>query len=320
MENTHAGAVGRLADGKAFREALAETALVAGVTLTHPQALRFVDIGLTKLDLALYYERIADWLLPHLRGRPLRILRCPEWGECFFQSRAGQNSADDETESAGEVTVQTTAYLVVDEVPALMGLVQIGAIELHAWQGCVDQLDMPDRMVFDLDPDEGLSAAALFDAARRMRRFLQQLGLQSFVKTSGGKGLHLQVPLQREQGWAAVNDFAQAVAQKLQHEDPDRFTADPHRRSSKGKVFVDFLRNVKGATMVSAYSVRALPGAPISMPLCWEALEEDVNPAQFTVQTVFHHLHNLGHDPWQHYAMTRQHLTPEMRQAVGLSE
>ena len=254
--------------------------------LTHPDRVYYPDLGFTKLDLALYYVSIADAVLPHLEGRPLTLVRCPDGvgGETFYQKHPGFWTPPQVRRFA--VPGEAEEYLYVDSVPGLVALAQAGILEIHPWNSRVARLEEPDQVIFDLDPDEALPFSRVAAAARRVRALLTELGLESFVKTTGGKGLHVCVPLEPEHGWEELEEFTRAVAQRLARDEPGTFTANMAKAHRKGKVYVDYLRNVRGANAVGAYSTRARAGAPVSVPVDWDELDRLSGPTDFTVAEV----------------------------------
>jgi bifunctional non-homologous end joining protein LigD len=288
------------------------TAEVAGVRLTHPGRVLYPPQGTTKLDLARYYEAIAEWILPHLRDRPTTLVRCPDGAHttCFYQKHAGHWAPETVRRVEIRERAKVGEYLVVDDLPALIGLVQIGILEIHTWNAVVARLERPDRVVFDLDPGPRVEWPRVVDAARRLRARLQALGLESFVKTSGGKGLHLLVPLAAGTTWDEGLDFARRVAAELAREDPQTFVAHMAKAARGGRIFVDYLRNARGATTVAAYSTRARPEAPVSVPLDWDELSPTLRPDHHTIATVPRRLARLRVDPWRRYASVRQALPP----------
>lgn len=288
--------------------------IVSGVTLSHPDRVLFPEQGITKLALAQYYESVSEWILPHLEDRPLTLVRCPEGykKECFYQKHAG----DHIPETVGRVEVPenggSSCYMVADHLPALIGVVQMGVLELHTWGAKRDQLERPDRMILDLDPDPEVDWPLVIEGAHLLRTLLEELDLISFVKTTGGKGLHVVVPLQRAHTWDEVKTFSKAVADHLVRAIPDRFLANMSKHKRKGKIFVDYLRNGRGATAVAAYSTRARAGAPVSVPLAWDELSAELRSDQFTVDNVGERLERLRQDPWKTYFTTKQRITKNM--------
>ncbi|MBP2313013.1 non-homologous end-joining DNA ligase [Azospirillum soli] len=273
---------------------------IAGITLTHPERVLWRTQGITKGDLAAYYAGIAGRILPHVANRPLTLVRCPSGNEkaCFVQKHpwAGLPKA------VRRVRDGDDEWLAVDDASGLVALVQMGVLELHPWGATVDDLERPDRIVFDFDPDDGVPWAHVVEGARAIRAALDGLGLQSFVKTTGGKGLHVVVPVEPRAGWDAVKEFAHDVAARLADEQPERYTTNPLKEAREGRIFLDHLRNSRGATAVAPYSTRARPGAPVALPLAWEALGDD--PAALR--------HGIGDmpkgDPWEEFFEVRQRL------------
>ncbi|HJT21599.1 MAG TPA: DNA ligase D, partial [Nitrospira sp.] len=287
------------------------------VRLTHPDRVLYPDLGLTKEQLARYYEQVADWILPHLRGRPLTLVRCPEgYQNCFYQKHVNERVPP----AIGRVEIEEDGgralYMVADTLEAVLGLVQMGVLELHTWGATRDQLDRPDRLTFDLDPDPTVPWTQVIDAARLTKTLLEELGLVPFVKTTGGKGLHVVVPIQRFDGWDAVKDFAKAVADHMVRTIPQRFTSNMAKRARKGKIFIDYLRNGRGATAIAAYSPRAKPGAPVSVPLTWEELSPELTSDHFTVVNLPDRLARQRKDPWHGYRRAARRLTADMRERL----
>jgi len=288
---------------------------IAGVRLTHPDRVLYPDQGITKRELALYYQQIADWIMPHIKNRPLTLVRCPAGykRQCFYQ-RHTRDSLDKAIHSIPIKEGQSTAsYLYIDSLSGLIALVQIGVLELHTWGSRKERLEQPDRLIFDLDPDPSVSWKKLQDAAHSLRTLLSDLGLGAFVKTTGGKGLHVVVPIAPKQDWDFAKEFSKSVAHSMVRGAPDRYTATMSKSKRKGKIFIDYLRNTRTATAVCAYSSRARAGAPVSVPLRWEELAEDVR-SQFTIRNVPERLARLRQDPWQDYEATRATLTRAMLQ------
>ena len=314
-----------LREDKEPREVVLETAAEAkesakedvrvetkSVRLTSPDRVLYPDIGLTKRGLAEYYEAVADRMLPFVAGRPLALFRCPEGlgKACFFQKHAAPSvPAAVKRVEVEEKSRGRAVGLAVDSVEGLIGLVQIGALEVHAWGALADRLDRPDRIVFDLDPDLALPFREVAAAARELRGLLDSLGLRSFLKTTGGKGLHVVLPIERRSSWEEVKEFSRAVAERLSRESPDRYTSTVSLAKRKGRIYIDYLRNAPGATAVAPYSTRAKPGAPVSTPLEWEELTADMRSDRFTVKDVPRRLASLRRDPWQDLVLVRQTIS-----------
>jgi bifunctional non-homologous end joining protein LigD len=296
-------------------------AAVAGVRLTHPDKVLYPGRGLTKLDLAQYYERIAEWILPHLVNRPLVLVRCPEGqgGECFYQKHLTEQFPAAVLRVAVEEGGKTVPYGAVDSLPGLISLVQMGALELHVWGAHRDQIERPDYAVFDLDPDVGLPWERVAEAALGLRDLLAEAGLRSFLKTTGGKGLHVVLPLARRHTWDELKAFTRAVVEGMVAGQPDRYTSNPLKARRKGRIFVDYLRNGRGATSIGAYSSRSRPGAPVSTPLAWEELDGDVRGDTYTIENLPERLASLGADPWREMAAVKQSITAAMKRRWGVT-
>jgi bifunctional non-homologous end joining protein LigD len=293
------------------RSAPAPEVRVAGVRLTHPDRVLYPAQGITKHDLALFYESIAEFILPHLQGRPLSLVRCPEGtGKgCFYMKHAGTWGVPD---ALRRVPIQEKSkvgeYLIVDSLPALVGLVQMGILEIHTWNAVYERLERPDRIVFDLDPGPGVSWERVIEAAQTVRKALSTLDLEGFVKTTGGKGLHVVVPLTPVAGWDECFDFSRRFVEAIVASDPGSYTSVMSKARRKEKIFIDYFRNNRGATSVAAYSTRIHPGAPVSTPLTWAELRPSVRSDQYNVLSLPRRLAALSKDPWAAYGKTRQRL------------
>jgi bifunctional non-homologous end joining protein LigD len=258
---------------------------VKGVALTNPGKVLYPDAGITKLDLVKYYVEIADWVLPHMINRPLSLVRCPNGieRETFYQKHAGH-----ETPAAvGRVLLpkhdEKQQFLFIRDLKGLLSLVQIGVLEIHPWGSQISKPDRPDRMIFDLDPDDAVPWPTVIQAALRIRDRLHDAGLLSFVKTTGGKGLHIVVPLERRQSWDDVKGFSHQLAQGLAADYPQSYTVNQSKRARPGKIYLDYRRNSEGATAVAAYSTRARAGAPVSAPIAWDELTSNLLPDFYNV-------------------------------------
>lgn len=284
---------------------------IAGVRLTHPQRLLYPAAGLTKLDLARYAEGMAEWILPHLANRPLTLVRCPQ-GEghpCFFQRHAqGALPAGVERIAAPDAKGAEADWLMANSATALVGLVQIAALEWHAWGSTSQHPDKPDRLIFDLDPAPDVPWSETVAAASLLRDLLRQDGLASFVKTTGGKGLHLVVPILPKHSWEDARAHARAVAEGLEAAWPQRFVSDMSKSKREGRIFIDYLRNAIEASAVAPYSPRAKPHAPVSTPLSWDELDAGLHADSLTVATLPQRMKTLGADPWAGYFSLRQRL------------
>ncbi len=293
--------------------------MIRSVRVTNPGRVFFPGEGHTKADLIGYYEIAAPLMLPHLAGRPLTLVRCPEGigKECFYQKHAADTMPPEIKRIA--VTENDGApaeYLMVDTPEGLLALAQIGALEIHTWNSRYVKTGYPDRMVFDMDPDEGVGWERLVEAVFLMRALLEELGLKSFVKATGGKGLHVVVPVLPVRGWDEIKEFTGAVAGFVARGLPDRFTSTMTKSRRAGKIFIDYMRNIRGATAIEAYSTRARPGAPIAAPLGWDELMLR-GPGSFTLSNIKERLREAG-NPWKGYMDLRQPVTVEMEEQIGL--
>ena len=287
---------------------------IAGITLTNPDRLLYPEQGITKRELALFYEEIADRILPHLAGRPLTLVRCPQGHqkECFYQKHVGENLPDWVRRVPIKEGGSVGKYVVIDSLPGLIALVQMGVLEIHTWGSRVDRIEQPDRLTFDLDPDAEMPWARVIEAARALRRKLAGLGLNAFAKTTGGKGLHVVVPIVRKYRWDEIKPFCKSLAESMTREEPEHYLATMSKAKRKGKIFIDYLRNGRGATAVAAYSTRAKSGAPVSTPVTWEEVAAGIRPDQFNVRNLAGRLSSLRKDPWENYESSRRPITAAM--------
>lgn len=293
---------------------------VAGVRLTHPDKILYADQGCTKRDLADYYVKVQDWILPHLKDRPVSLVRCPdgEGGECFFQRHAGRGLPQSIRPVAIREKEGKADYIVLEGLEGVIGAVQMGALELHPWGARADDVDKPDRLIFDLDPDEDLDFEDVKEAAGHVRGVLEAAELESFLKTTGGKGLHVVAPLTRRHSWDEVKRFSRAVAERLAEAEPKRYVAVMSKAKRKGRIFVDYLRNDRTSTAVAAYSSRAKPGATVSCPLRWDELSGLDNPRAYDISNVPRRLEQLENDPWDGFFEVRQSITQAAMKAFGV--
>ncbi len=262
---------------------------VGGVHISSAGRVVYPEAGLTKGDVARYYEKVAERMLTHAADHPLSLLRCPSGisEECFFQKHAGKGFPDAvKSLPIEEKDGDTEEYMYVTDPEGLIGLAQMGTLEFHIWGSARDRIERPDRMVFDLDPDEGLGFDAVVRAAREVREVLDTCGLESVPMVTGGKGIHVITPLRRVAGWDTVKYFARVLATMLASRDPDRYTATMSKAKRKGRVFVDWLRNERGATAIAPYSLRARKTAAIAVPIGWDALDSLKGPDGFHVDNI----------------------------------
>ena len=283
--------------------------------VTHPDRVIDPASKATKLDLVRYYESVADWLLPHLKGRPCSLVRGPEGvtGELFFQKHLGKVKLPGVKTLDPSLWPEHEPLLEVATAQGIFSAAQMNVIEFHTWNAMARSIDKPDRMVFDLDPGDGVSWPRVQEAATLVHSFLDELGLKAWLKTSGGKGLHVVVPLAPRHDWDTVKGFSQAVVEHLASVVPNRFSAKSGAQNRVGKVFVDYIRNSHGATTAAAYSARARPGLGVSMPVSWDQLSGLKSGSQWTIANAREHLSFQKSDPWADYWGTRQSLGKAMK-------
>ncbi len=275
------------------------------IRMTHPDRVYWDDVGVTKKDLADFYTAVWDWMAPHLVGRPLSLLRCPEGtkGECFFQKHASAGLAEANLRTV--IDEKKRQIIAIEDLDGLLSLVQAGVLEVHVRGSMLDRLDLCDRIVFDLDPGEGVTWSAIVAAARDVHDRLAAIDLESFVKLSGGKGVHVVVPVQPTD-WDTTKTFVQAFSMAMAADDPDRYVARMTKSIRGGKIFVDYLRNSLEQTSVAAFSTRAREGAPVSVPVTWQELGRTTAANQFTVLNLMKRLRGLKQDPWKDIGRLKQ--------------
>jgi bifunctional non-homologous end joining protein LigD len=287
-----------------------DAAIVAGVRITHPDKLMFPELGLTKLDIAMYYASVSKWMLPHVKGRPLTLVFCPtgvEKGCTYLRHtklwgpKAIRRVKIQEKTKVGE-------YMVVDTIEGLVSLAQMNVLEIHTWNSTIDRVEQPDRIVLDLDPGEQVTWPQVIAAARHVRKVLTSVGLQAWLKTTGGRGLHIVVPLVPSRDWSECLEFARAMASVMVEHDPSLYTTDFRKSGRERKILIDYLRNNRTNTSICAFSVRARAGAPVSMPIAWTDLKPALKPERFTATSTPALLATRRADPWQAYSRSRQRL------------
>jgi len=295
-------------------------AAVAGIAISNPDKVMYPGEAITKIEIARHYERVAEWMLPYVADRPLTLVRCPNGiGDCFYQKHLEGTTPDalgtvqtrDDGSAEGE-------YTYVDSAAALVALAQLGVLEIHTWGATRHDLERPDRFTLDLDPDPDVPWIRVAEAALELRGFLGELGLVSFLKTTGGKGLHVVVPVGPGPGWVEVKEFSRLVAAGVAADWPGRYTLNISKAKRKGRILIDYLRNGREATAIEAWSTRARPGAPVAVPVRWEELAEGITPDAFDVRNVGERLDRLDADPWGEYGTLRQRITPAMMRKLGM--
>jgi bifunctional non-homologous end joining protein LigD len=280
-----------------------------GVRLSSPDKILYEEQGITKSQLADYYLAVAQRMLPHVAHRPVTLVRCPTGSEkkCFYQRHAASGVLP----QLKEILVPgfDEPYLYIEDEAGLVAAVQMGTLELHPWGVTVERPDRPDRLIFDLDPSEGLGFDAVVSAALDVRDRLAALGLQSFAKTTGGKGLHVVVPILPETEWRAAKAFTRKLAERMSEERPDLYLARISKAEREGRIFIDYLRNDPTSTAVGPYSTRSRPGAPVSLPIEWHQVAPGLDPTGHNVRTVPGIIADTR-DPWAGMFDVRQSLGP----------
>jgi len=294
---------------------------VGGIGISHPDRVVYPRDGITKLDLARYYDTIAEHMLPHLVGRPLSVVRVPDTidGQQFFQRHLPEHGGlNNVTEVAVPVKTRTEQYMMIEDTLGLLSLSQWGCIEFHPWGCHADNPLLPDKMIFDLDPDPDAPWQNVINGVAEVRDRMKEFGLESFLKTTGGKGLHVVVPIARTFSWPAIKAFTRAIAESMAYDSPDRFIANMSKEKRKGKIFVDYLRNDLTATAACAFSVRARPGATVSTPLDWSELKPSLDPKAFDIRTVPDRVAKQKRNPWANYFAVRQSLDASILGALNI--
>jgi bifunctional non-homologous end joining protein LigD len=289
---------------------------IAGVKLSNAERVVYPALGITKAEVAEYYQAVGDWVMPHVKGRPLTLVRCPEGlaKACFYMKHSGTWAPPSLRRVNIQEKTKVGEYLVVDDLAGVISLAQMGVLEIHTWNSPDRAVETPNRIVFDLDPDPSVAWDKVIAAALEVRIRLEELGLQSFVKTTGGKGLHVVMPLPKGGGWGETLAFSRAVAEQMEHDTPRAYTTAMPKAARKGKILVDYLRNNRGSTSVAAYSTRARAEATVSVPITWEELPK-IRPDELTLKTVPARLARLRKDPWAEYWTSKQRLSAKLKKA-----
>ncbi len=295
---------------------------IAGVRISNPDRVVFPEINVTKGDLAQFYFDIADWILPHVTERPLSLVRCPSGAaeQCFYQKHY------EGTLPAGVSTVRIQEkskagdYPVIHDVTGLISLIQWGVLEIHPWGAKADDVERPDRIIFDLDPGPDVKLPQVIQAVKDLRALLDELKLTSFLRTSGGKGFHIVIPFRRGPSWEEVKGFAKDVAEIMAHAAPDLYLANMSKSKRAGKIFIDYLRNGRGSTAITSYGTRARATGAVATPLRWEELTAKLRPDRYTIRNLKNRLTSLTADPWDGFFNVRQSLTKTLMAAVRQKE
>ena len=305
-----------------LEKAMAENApdiVKDGIRITHPGRVVFPGQGVTKFDLVEYYEAAAALMLPHLADRPLSLVRCPGGStkHCFFQKHdSGGFPKSMHHVAIEESSGEKAEYFYVDGLSGILGAVQMNTLEFHIWGSRVDQVEKPDRIVFDLDPDVGLDFEDVRRAALDFRDRLASIGLETFPMLSGGKGFHIIAPLTRRANWVDTKAFCKGFAGLVSTEAPERYVANMAKAKRKGRIFVDYLRNERGSTAIAPYSTRSRDGAPVAAPISWAEVKTVPAANAFTVQNMPERIRKVG-DPWRGYFDVRQSITKALMKAVN---
>ena len=294
---------------------------VGGIGISNPQRVIDAKSGATKLQLAEYYLAVGERLVPHLRNRPLSIVRAPEGvdGERFFQRHCGRLKMPHMRVLDKSLDPEHARLIQADTVTAVVEAAQMGTVEFHTWNARSDRIDRPDRIIFDLDPDPALPWSSMVEATDMTLDLLDELGLKAFLKSSGGSGMHVIVPIDRRHSWECANAFARGVTTRLAAEAPERIVAKMGPKNRVGKIFVDYLRNQRGASTVAAYSVRARPGLFVSVPIGRDELEQIGGADRWNILNLHERLQQLAADPWADYASTRQSISARLLTSLGVS-
>ncbi|WP_173931711.1 non-homologous end-joining DNA ligase [Chelativorans sp. Marseille-P2723] len=297
----------------------AQRETIAGISLSHPGKVVFEAAGLTKADIARHYVRVAKRMLPLVEKRLVSLVRCPEGSsrECFFQKHAGRGFPK---EVKRQVIIEKDGdeadYLFIRDLAGLVASVQMNTLEFHVWSSRIDALEKPDRLVFDLDPDEKLGFAQVRQAALDLRDRLEYLGLRSLPLVTGGKGVHVVAPLSPRAEWPEVKAFAKALAQQMSRDEPERFLAQASKEKREGRIFIDWMRNERGATAIAPYSTRARKGAPLAMPVSWEEIQTLAAANVFHVEDMEKRM--SARDPWAEAGQWQQSITKPLLRKAGV--
>lgn len=285
------------------------------MSITHPERVIDPSTGITKMDLARYYATVAPFMITHLKSRPVAMVRAPDGieGELFFQKHLDQAPLQGIAALSPELDPGHAPLMEVSRREGLVAAAQMNTIEWHTWNARKDRIDRPDRMTFDLDPGEGVPWQQVQEAASLLHVLLQELELPAFLKTSGGKGLHVVVPITPRRDFPEVKAFTQALVKHMARVIPSKFVAVAGDKNRVGRIFIDYLRNGQGQTTVAAFSARARPGMGVSMPISWEQLPTLTGGAHWTVRTALGYLQQQEEDPWSEYWKTKQTITEGLR-------
>lgn len=290
--------------------------VVAGIRISHPDRPIYPELGVSKLDLVRYYEEIGEWMLPHVQGRPLTLVHCPAGvgGPCMYMKHAKAWGPTALRRVRIQEKTKIGEYLVADNLSAVVALAQMGIVEIHTWNSTDDDVERPNRVVWDLDPGPQIAWRQITAAAARLRDILTALKLQAWVKTTGGRGIHVVVPIVPKRDWSECLEFSRDVSEAFVRTDPELLTTAFKKLGRERKILIDYMRNNRTNTSISAYSSRARPGAHVSTPVDWSEL--DTPPEQWTLSTIPRRLRRLRNDPWAGYWKTRQLISKASVEAL----
>jgi len=297
----------------------AEPVVVAGVRISHPDRIVYPDLGLSKADIARYYGQVSKWMVPHVRTRPLTLVHCPNGmaGPCTYMKHSKLWGPDVLRRVSIPEKTKVGNYMVADDLAGIIGTVQMGVLEIHTWNSTADDVERPNRIVWDLDPGDRVTWPTVVEAARHVRDVLRTLGLESWVKTTGGRGLHVVAPLTPRRDSSECLAFSRAVAEALRRSAPMLYTTAFAKQGRAAHILIDYLRNNRTNTSIAAYSTRARAGAPVSVPIAWSELTVGLRPESFTVKTVPQRLARLRRDPWHAYWTCRQRVSDAAMRALS---
>jgi bifunctional non-homologous end joining protein LigD len=289
---------------------------VVGIRISHPDRLIYPDLGISKIQLARYYEEIGDWIVPHVAGRPLTLVHCPVGlaAPCIYLKHAKAWGPNALRRVKIQEKTKVGEYLVADSVEAVVSLAQMGVVEIHTWNSVIDKIERPNRIVWDLDPGPDVTWKQIVNAAGLVRAVLKTLGLTSWVKTTGGRGLHVVVPIKPARSVAQCLEFSRDVSEAIARTDPQLYTTTFAKVGRERKILIDYLRNNRTNTSICAFSPRARPGATVSVPLDWSDL--NASPERWTLTTVPRRLRRLRTDPWTQYWTAAQEISSTSLAAV----
>ena len=299
----------------------ARSDLVGGLRISNPDRIIYPELGISKRDVADYYYSVAKWMVPHVTARPLTLVHCPEGlsGACRFMKHSKLWGPDVLRRVRIQEKKKVGEYMVADDARGLVGLAQMGILEVHTWNSTIDDIEHPDRIVFDLDPGDNVEWAAVVAGAKLVREVLSSIGLDSFPKTTGGKGLHVVVPLIPAADWSECLDFSRNIAEAIERNNPELYTTKFAKEGRESKILLDYLRNNRTNTSVAAYSTRARANGSVSFPVTWRDVRKNLDPQRFTIENVIERLKRVRSDPWKDYWTSKQRLTHTMMKAVDLA-